>query len=675
MARCHLSCPAIALLLLVASGCLFPVKEKVNSTVCDLANHPIDLQPPHHLAGPSAASTPEKKDTREKKDTPEKKDDNDLPAPKKADGFLPISYQKDTPKTGKEEPTPEKKDLPRKGESSTLPTPLRELTIPPEMLPGGTVQWPIPSQGKTLAEIARSHAKLYPPLPDPGEDPEPPPGPQGVPLTLADLQKLAGSNSPLLQQAVANVEAARGAALQAGMPPNPNMGYEMDTIGTTGGAGYQGGFIEQTIKTANKLQLARAAAAFDLANAELALRKARSDLTSKIRGDYFAILVARESVKVNRAVLKFASDVYRIHVGQLQGGLPAPYEPMYLRSLAIQAQAGLVQARNRYTSAWKQLASDMGLPGFPPTQLAGRLDIDIPVFRHEQVLAHMLAHHTDLRTAENTYAQAQINLKIAQVTPIPDVTLRYMLQKDYTGPPFELASSLAVTLPVPIWDRNQGGILQAQGLVLRAQEEAHRVRSDLARTLSDAFERYENNRVLLSYYRDQILPDQVRYFLGTRRRYNIEMPGIGEKAFGSPAPGFLDMAVAQQNLVGTIGTYLTTLGAMWQAVVDVADLLQTDDLFGVKGPVLAVAPIPDLEKLHQLPCEHPCSPLPHAHQKIPYPQWPPADPRLPLGNRPLPDGTEAILEKKKPRDKKEKLPPLEQLPPTPEPGGAPRKGG
>jgi cobalt-zinc-cadmium efflux system outer membrane protein len=668
MLRRNLSSPAVALLLLLATGCLFPVAEKVNRTVCDLADHPIDLQPPHHSAGsaPSASGSsssppPDGKDTPDRKDGQKKPEGTDLPTPRKADGLQAISYQKEEGGPGTDE----------KGKAPALP---RQLTIPPELLPGGPVP-PIVIDGKTAAEKARSLAKVYPPLPELGEDREPPPGPQGVPLTLADLQKLARSNSPLIRQAVANVETARGAALQAGMPPNPNMGYEMDTIGTTGGAGYQGGFVEQTIKTANKLQLARASAAFDLANAELALRKAKSDLTSKIRGDYFAILVARESIKLNRAVVKFTTDVYDYHLAQFsKAGLLAGYEPMYLRSLAVQARAGLVQARNRYTSAWKQLASDMGLPGFPPAQLAGRIDIDIPVFKHEQVVAHVLAHHTDLRTAENTYAQSQINLKIARVTPIPDVTVRYMLQKDYTGAPFELASSLALTLPVPIWDRNQGGIIQAQGLVLRAQEEAHRVRSDLTRGLSDAFERYENNRVLLSYYRDQILPDQVRVYQGIHKRYQVGAPAGGADV---GVPGLSDVVVAQQNLVGSIGNYLTTLGQMWQAVVDVADPLQTEDLFGIQGPVVSATPEYDLEHLHQLACEHVCSPLRNAHQKVPDRQWPAADPRIPLSNRPLRDATEAILEKKEsgkkePKDKrdaKDLQAPQRLPPPTPEPPG------
>src|SRR5262249_33678599 len=160
----------------------------------------------------------------------------------------------------------------------------------------------------------------------------------------------------------------------------------------------------------------------------------------------------------------------------------------------------LVQGRNRLTSAWKQLAANMGLPGMAPTLLAGRVDVPYPKYVHQELLARILAQHTDILTTLNVRQQAQFALELAKLQPVPDVTVRFMLQKDRTGPPFELAPSLAVSLPVPVWDRNQGGILQAQAVVVRAAEEMHRVRSELTASLADAFERYENNRVILGYY-------------------------------------------------------------------------------------------------------------------------------------------------------------------------------
>src|SRR5262249_32829756 len=162
---------------------------------------------------------------------------------------------------------------------------------------------------------------------------------------------------------------------------------------------------------------------------------------------------------------------------------------MYLRAQATQARANLVQARNRRTAAWKQLAATVGLPGLCPVQLCGRIDIPVPAFCYKDVLAKALSSHTDILTAQNSVVQAEFQLEVEKMTPVPDVDVRVMLQKDRTGPPFQLTPSVMVSIPVPVWDRNQGGILQAQAALVRVKEEAHRVRTELTSNLAEAFER------------------------------------------------------------------------------------------------------------------------------------------------------------------------------------------
>src|SRR5262249_23050822 len=164
---------------------------------------------------------------------------------------------------------------------------------------------------------------------------------------------------------------------------------------------------EQIIKTAHKPGLARAAALMDLRNAEVALRKAQVDLLSQVRGGYFAVLVAQASVRVNAALARFTEEVHRIQVEQLKGGEAAAYEPMQLRVLAIQARTNLVQAHNRSIAAWKQLAATLGLPGMPPTELVGRVEMPIPQYGYDTALARVLTSHTDVITAENSQLKAR----------------------------------------------------------------------------------------------------------------------------------------------------------------------------------------------------------------------------------------------------------------------------
>jgi cobalt-zinc-cadmium efflux system outer membrane protein len=500
----------------------------------------------------------------------------------------------------------------QKEELKPPPRGLAERLKMPGDLPGADAK-PIPKEVSSRDKAEREAAvdRLYPKLPPLVLPPQPLAGPTGQPLSLNELQQMALDHSPLIRQAQADVESARGTAIQAGLWPNPTVGYQSAQVKPDVNSGQQGWFIEQIIKTAHKPGLARAAALMDLRNAEVALRKAQVDLLSQVRGGYFAVLVAQASVRVNAALARFTEEVHRIQVEQLKGGEAAAYEPMQLRVLALQARTNLVQAHNRSIAAWKQLVATLGVPGLPPTELAGKVEMPIPQYAYDSALARVLTGHTDVITAENTQLKARYSLRLAKATPIPDIDAQGVFQFDNADSHHQYGLQFGIALP--ILDRNQGNIMAAEGALQRALEESHRVRDDLTSRVADAFERYENNRIILDYYRTNILPDQVRAYRGVYERHGVEPDKVG----------FGDVVNAQQTLATTITAYLGALDAQWKAVVDLAALLQVDDLFE-SAQMDCVAPIPDLEHLPPLPCCHPCSPLSGAAVNSADGQWPPA---------------------------------------------------
>jgi cobalt-zinc-cadmium efflux system outer membrane protein len=458
----------------------------------------------------------------------------------------------------------------------------RKLFVPPE-LPGADAP-PIEKMSEEPAEKARQLKELYPPLPPLPATPRPAPGPAGRPLSLADLQSLGETYSPAVKSAYSAVEAATGAARQAGAYPNPTFAFEHDTA-QTGQAGYPGFYIDQLIKTGDKLKLQEAAATMDLLNARVALRRARTDLAYQVRGAYFAVLVAQENMRVSEALYRFTNEIYTVQIDMVRtSGLAAGYEPMQLRPLALQARLAFVQARNQYLTSWKQLAAAMGLPDMPPSELQGRVDLPVPVFDYNAVLAR-LGRHTDVLTAMNNIQKAKYNLELAKVTPLPDVDVRLLVQKDYTTPPFQVVESFQMSVPVPVWDQNKGGIHQAEWLLRQASVGPDQARNALINTLADAFNRYETTRETVAITRQQVR-DQVRAYRGAYARRQT-LPA--DVAFG-------DLVTAEQTLAAYIAAYVTALGQQWQAVVDVANLLQTDDLFQV-APCEEVFPVPDLQPL------------------------------------------------------------------------------
>jgi cobalt-zinc-cadmium efflux system outer membrane protein len=480
------------------------------------------------------------------------------------------------------------------------PKPGQKLVPVPREVPGADaapIEVPRIEPGKE-AERDRAIEQAYPSLPPLGENPQPLPCPERPPLELHDLQDMALMKNPRLKQALADVDAARGAMKQAGAYPNPSVGFAGDDIGegaepeAKATAGKLGGFVEQTIKTKGKLRLAQSAAEQELHSAEFALRRTQFEVMGQVRGGYFAVLAAQENMRVWLAFAHFTEAIYRIQVEQFRAGEVASYEPLQFRALAVQARVTLAQARRRYVSAWRQLAAAMGDPCLPPAPLAGRIDMPAPLYHHEDVTAYVLAHHSDILTARVELERARYNLRLAQVTPWPDIGVRVAIQKDYTAEPHNVITGVQIGGPIPVWNCNRGNIIQAEAQLMRATEEEQRVRNDLARQLAEAFERYDVSRELLAPYRGSLLPDQVRVFQGISERYWAAGKGANVN--------FIDVSTAQQNLIASVTAYLQALATQWQAVVDIATLLQTDDLFQVGQrpvPTECLPPLPGFEKL------------------------------------------------------------------------------
>lgn len=563
--------PLSALVLL--GGCVYHVREQVDAVQCNLSLQPYDLAPPGQAEPPKP-----------------------IPAPTdKGQGNSAPSAPKDVQTTAlMQGAQPDKPGGPK-------PTPGERLTIPRDVPASET---PLINLKDLTDEEKRAYIKkLYPELPPLPEVPAAQPGPGGKPYTLAQLQELAATYSPTLKQAASDVEAARGNLIQARAYPNPTVGYEADPTSLGLSTNFQGFFIDQPIKMGGKLKLQESAARMDLFNAELALRRARSDLSTQVRNAYFNLLVARETVRVNRALARLTDEVYRVQVDiSLTRVLGAAYEPAALRSQAYAARLALEQSIKTYTYAWQQLVAAVGLRGrdIPLSEVAGRIDSFVPRYDYEGVLAHVVTRHTDVLTARNTIEKARYNLKLAQVTPwMQDLDVQVKVQRDFSVPPGQVVSSVTMGMPLSVWDQNKGNIIAAESALVRALEQPHAAELTLTNNLLTAFVGYKNNLRALEDYRDRILPDQVRAYRGVLDRRFI----AGD--FGGTA--FSDVVTAQQALATGVATYLTLLGQLWTSVVSVADLMQTDDLFQLGTPE-ALPPLPDLDHLPPLPCGHGCPP-------------------------------------------------------------------
>jgi cobalt-zinc-cadmium efflux system outer membrane protein len=495
-----------------------------------------------------------------------------LPVPRRDDALITASFVEPQPRSG--------------GPSGGSPMP--DLRIPPR-LPGSEAPEIHLSTQRTREEIDR----IYPPLPPLPVEPKVQAGPGGKPYTLADLQHLAAANSPTLRQAAADVEAAKGNVIQAKSYPNPTVAYIQSSTNNQNTAMETGGFITQPIIMGGKQKLGSASSQKDLDNAILALKRARSDLSTAVRQAYFAVLVDVETLAITRALAQFSDEIYRVQVGLVRGGPAAGYEPTGLRAQAFTVRLAYKQAIASYIYDWKTLVATIGLPQLPLAEVSGQVDRFVPDYDYDQIRAYVLKNHTDVLTARNTLRKSQYGLKLNQVTPLfPDLSMRLTMQKDWSNPPFGTYQLMTVAFPLSIWDQNKGNIIAAQAAVVRASEESHRVEVALTNSLALAYENYRNNLYAMEYYRRNVLPDLVRYYRGVFNRRQVD-----------PNSAFGDLVTAQQLLSSNVTAYIGILGSLWSSAVSVADFLQTDDLFQV-AKRRDLPELPNFSELSHWACGH-----------------------------------------------------------------------
>lgn len=409
------------------------------------------------------------------------------------------------------------------------------------------------------------------------------PDPAGGVSALESLHELARQNHPGLKAAVANVEVARGLMIQAGLPPNPSVGYQADTVRTINTPGYHGAYLQQTVVTAQKLGLAAEAAAVDYANAMVEQRKTWVTVMTEIRRAYFDVLAARQRMVLASAFFDLTHRAYEAQIQLVTAGEAAPYEPLQLRVILTQARASVIKSQQESIAAWRRLGAAVGCPDLQATPIDGRIDCSVPAIQYEEALARMNAVHTDLEMAENAVRKQQTLVELADRQVIPDVNVGFVLQRDYTFEPGTTTYNLMLGGDLPVLNRNQGNRIARRAEAVRASQQVQNTRNTLTASLANAFGKYEANRQLAESFQSEALRDQVRAYRGVYQRYLADPASVS----------FNDVIVAQQTVAQVLNQYLDILQSQWQSLVDIGELLQVDDLMEL-GPLSQVATVPDV---------------------------------------------------------------------------------
>jgi cobalt-zinc-cadmium efflux system outer membrane protein len=344
------------------------------------------------------------------------------------------------------------------------------------------------------------------PATDPTTETVPAPQATWPPLDLAAIEQIALERNPTLVQAGAQVQISRGKALQAGLYPNPNLGYAADQIGAEGTAGeFHGMFVEQQVITGGKLRLSRAKFMQEASQAQLQVLAQRHRVLYSVRIAYYKALVQQRRNQLQNQLLRTSEEAAKTIKELVNVGQANRADLLQAEVQLLKAKANYQVAERRYRGAWEELAALAGVPDMQPTFLDGSLELDSGNgIDREAALANMLTGSPQLRFAEAEVVRDQIALRREQVEPIPNLNLRAETGYNYAAQ--DTVASIEIGIRVPLFDKNQGTIMQARAELTRAQAEVGRVELMLRQRFAQAFTEYETAMLLATAYRADALP-------------------------------------------------------------------------------------------------------------------------------------------------------------------------
>lgn len=396
---------------------------------------------------------------------------------------------------------------------------------------------------------------------------------------LDDFLAVALKGNPTLKQAEAIARASDGLAHQAGLWPNPSVGYQGEQI--RGGAfdgGEQGGFVQQTIVLGGKLGLRRNVFEQQKKEDEIGVQEQQLSVRGAVQIQFYSALAQLRTVEVQQKLMAIAMDAaMTAHQLANVGQADAP-DVLQAEVEAEQAKLEFVKAQRVYIQSYEELAAIAGEPQMPIALLKGDLDHP-PAIDSDRYLDDLLQNSPSLKRAQQGAVRADAELARDKREAIPDLTLRAGVQQnqELLEPSMRavgVQSFASAGIQIPIFNRNQGNVQSANAQVERAREEVTRIRLKLLQTAQPLLQQYLINRLEVERYRSELIPR-------AQRAYELYLGKYRNMAAAYP-----EVIVSQRTLFQLENSYARTLGELWTTAVQLQNYLLAD---GTSAPPIGVS--------------------------------------------------------------------------------------
>lgn len=382
-------------------------------------------------------------------------------------------------------------------------------------------------------------------------------------ITLRQVLVLALMRNPELAAFSWEVRAKEAEIIQAGLLPNPELGAELEEFA---GSAERRGIdaaqstlqIGQTIllggKRAKRVRLA--VSERDLAGWDYEAK--RLDVLTEVTQAFVDVLVAQEQVALSRELVGVARGVLESASERVKAGKVSPLEETKASVELTNSRIGLEKAQRGLDAARKRLSNLWGQTAVTFARAEGSLADIAPIPALDRI-ERLIAQNPDvarwIRETENRSAA----LEVEKAKAIPDVTVSAGWQRFNDNG--ENAAVVGITIPIPLFDRNQGAIMQAKRKQAKARQESRAAALKANTTLADSYQSLSSFLAEAAGLKEQVLP-------AAQQAFNTAQEGYREGKFG-----FLEVLDAERTLFETRGRYIDALSGYHKSRAEVERLI------------------------------------------------------------------------------------------------------
>lgn len=320
------------------------------------------------------------------------------------------------------------------------------------------------------------------------------------------------------------IDTARGQEITARLFPNPVL-----SVGTVGSAtqgrtlarsGQVYPQVQQLFEMAGKRGYRIESAAFGTKGAEAAFEDALRQLSFTLKESYFRVQVGQRRLALAEENRDRFARILEVNSLRFKKGFISEVDLIRIRLQVVDFQSQVISSLQEAESARTDLRLLLQVPAATKLELT----TDLEYKRVEPDLSSLqrvaLDARPDIRVKRLARSQRSADLKLAQAYRYPDVTVGagYAVQGPQ-GPDNPQQLGLSLGVPLPLFNRNQGGIAQSEVGVQVAEAELQKTLLEVENQVDIAYRTLLQSRTLVEAYQRGVLDDARQTFTIVERAY------------------------------------------------------------------------------------------------------------------------------------------------------------